>query len=79
MSARKDETVTPEKRPASKSLTKLDLLSFSNTKIDPKERLLHRMVHKVSMKVRKHYYNFFVVLENLKKNNITLYSPKKDR
>ena len=36
MSARKEETITPEKRTASKSLTKLDLLSFSNTKIDPK-------------------------------------------
>lgn len=72
MSARKEEIITPEKRTASKSLTKLDLLSFSNTKIDPKERLLHRMVHKVNMKIRKHYYNFFVVLENLKKKNVSV-------
>lgn len=36
MSARKEETVTPEKRTVSKSLSKLDLLSLSNTKIDPK-------------------------------------------
>lgn len=45
---------------------------MSSAKIDPRERLLHRMVHKISMKCRKHYYNFFVVLENLKKNNIWL-------
>ena len=47
-------------------------MSMSSAKIDPRERLLHRMVHKISMKCRKHYYNFFVVLENLKKNNIWL-------
>lgn len=45
---------------------------MSSAKINPRERLLHRMVHKISMKCRKHYYNFFVVLENLKKNNICL-------
>lgn len=45
---------------------------MSSAKIDPRERLLHRMVHKINMKCRKHYYNFFVVLENLKKNNVYL-------
>lgn len=68
LSARKEDEVTPEKRMASKSLTKMNL--FSGAKVDPKERLLHRMVHKLEMKRRKYYYNFFVVLENLKKNNV---------
>lgn len=31
------------------------------------------------MKCRKHYYNFFVVLENLKKKNISLYTPLKEK
>lgn len=37
----------------------------SDTKIDPKERLLHRLAYKLEMKCRKHYYNFFVKLENM--------------
>lgn len=37
------------------------------------------MIHKLSMKCRKHYYNFFVVLENLKKKNISLYTPPKEK
>lgn len=79
MSARKDVASTPERRTSSKSLSKIDLLSFSNTKIDPRQRLLHRMVHKLSMKCRKYYYNFFVVLENLQKKNITLYPQAKQK
>ena len=52
---------------SSKSLTKMNL--FSNlAKIDPKERLLHRLTYKLEGKVKKHYYNFFIKLENFKKN-----------
>lgn len=42
-------------------------LYSSDPKIDPKERLLHRLAYKMEMKCRKHYYNFFVKLENISK------------
>lgn len=36
------------------------------------------MVHKINMKLRKHYYNFFVILETLKKKDINLFiAPSK--
>ena len=64
-----DTSLGEKKRPASKSLSKLSFFS-SIPKIDPKERILHRLVYKLSMKCRKHYYTFFVMLEHLKKKNI---------
>jgi len=36
-------------------------------KVDPKERILHRIAYKLEMKCRKHYYNFWVKLENYNK------------
>lgn len=37
------------------------------------------MVHKINMKLRKHYYNLFVVLETLKKKDIYLFkAPEKE-
>lgn len=53
----------------------MGLLAFNN-KIDPRERLIHRMVHKLQMKCRKQYYYFFVVLEDLKRNNIRRCKPE---
>ena len=71
--------VTPQRKPSSKSLSKLQLISASAAKIDPRERLLHRMVHKINMKLRKHYLNLFVVLETLKKKDIYLFkAPEKE-
>jgi hypothetical protein len=32
------------------------------------------MVHKINMKLRKHYYNFFIILETLKKKDIYLFT-----
>lgn len=51
----------------------MGLISNINyNKIDPKYRCLHRMIHNFSMKVRKHYYAFFVTLETMKKKNQSL-------
>lgn len=45
-------------------------LFASNQKIDPKERIIHRLVYKLEMKCRKHFYNFFVKLEHFKKKPV---------
>lgn len=47
-------------------------MSNKNASIDPKKRCLHRIAHNLNMKIRKHYYGFFVILESFKKNNIWL-------
>ena len=55
---------------SSKSLTKMNL--FSNlAKIDPKERILHRLVYKLESKRRKIFFNFFVKLENYNKPSLS--------
>ena len=60
-----------EQRPASKSLSKISIFANNPTaKVDPRERLLHRLVYKLEMKCRKLYYNFFVRLENIKSKPI---------
>lgn len=43
--------------------------SLNKSKIDPKYRCLHRIIHNLNMKVRKQYYGFFVTLETISKNN----------
>lgn len=64
------KTSEPKQRVVSKSLSKMGLMSNSNQpKVDPKYRCLLRIVHSLSMKVRKHYYGLFVTLETMKKNN----------
>jgi hypothetical protein len=40
--------------------------------IDPKTRILHRISHLLSMKCKKHYYTFWVILETLRKKNLRL-------
>lgn len=52
---------------SAKSLSKMDLNRFVG-KVDPKERILHRIVYKLEMKCRKQYYNFMVKLENFNKS-----------
>lgn len=55
---------------------------FSNSsavKIDPKFRSLQRIAHSFNIKVRKHYYSFFITLETLKKNNEYLQGPTPER
>ena len=62
-------------RPASKSLTKMSFFT-SVQKIDPKERIIHRLIYKLQMKCRKHYYNFFVRLQNFKKKPVSMKNSK---
>lgn len=48
----------------------MGLLSNSATdKVDKKSLKLHKFASKISRKIRKHYYEFFVTLETMKKNN----------
>lgn len=54
------------------------LSNLNQPKIDPKHRCLHRVAHNFSMKVRKHYYTFFVTMETMKKNNVTMNKSKKE-
>ena len=72
MSAQKQPIPESDRpRPASKSLSKMTFFSPVQ-KIDPKERLIHRLFYKLEMKCRKHYYNFFVKLENIKKKYLRI-------
>ena len=42
---------------------------FANsTKINPKQRILHRLTYRLEGKIKKIYYNVFIKLENIKKN-----------
>lgn len=51
----------------------MGLLSNSHAdKVDKKSLKLHKFVSKLSRKVQKHYYGFFVTLETMKKNNVSV-------
>lgn len=62
-----------KERVTSKSLSKMSFMSNQNSKVDPKKKCLHRIAHTFKMKIRKHYYGVFVILESMKKNNITIH------
>jgi hypothetical protein len=56
----------PDRDRTSRSLSKLDVLAKLG-KVDPKQRILHRIVYKMEMKCRKLYFNVFVKIENYAK------------
>lgn len=56
---------------SSRSLSKI-MAEKPQAPIDPKTRILHRISHLLSMKCKKHYYTFWVILETLRKKNLRL-------